>query len=78
MAEILIAIEVAYANPEQQVLIALNLPKGATAWKFTGLCGMTLKKPDGSGRQSDKPDCSIVLPGRVCKYLPDISAKLLN
>jgi putative ubiquitin-RnfH superfamily antitoxin RatB of RatAB toxin-antitoxin module len=30
MAETLIDVEVAYANPEQQVIVALKMPEGAT------------------------------------------------
>jgi putative ubiquitin-RnfH superfamily antitoxin RatB of RatAB toxin-antitoxin module len=62
MAEILIAIEVAYANPEQQVIVALNLPEGATAGQAISASGLLARFPEIDGA-----DIKAGIFGSVCK-----------
>ena len=62
MAEILIAIEVAYANPEQQVIVALNLPEGATAGQAITASGLLNRFPE-----IDESDIKTGIFGSVCR-----------
>ena len=62
MAEALIDIEVAYANPEQQVIITLNLPEGATARQAISASGLLNRFPE-----IDKTDIKAGIFGSVCK-----------
>ena len=46
MAEALIDIEVAYANPEQQVIVTLAMPEGATVGQAITASGLLTRFPE--------------------------------
>jgi putative ubiquitin-RnfH superfamily antitoxin RatB of RatAB toxin-antitoxin module len=62
MDEILIAIEVAYANPEQQVLVALNMPLGTTVEQAIQASGLPSRFPEIAAS-----DLKVGIFGSVCK-----------
>ena len=62
MAELSIAIEVAYATSEQQVLIALSLPKGATVAQAITASGLLNQFPE-----IDSAAIKAGIFGSVCK-----------
>ena len=62
MAEALIDIEVAYANPEQQVIVALNMPEGATVEQSISASGLLTRFPEIDGA-----DIKAGIFGSVCK-----------
>ena len=62
MAEPLIAIEVAYATPEQQVLIALDMPEGATVEQAITASGLLARFPE-----IDAADIKAGIFGSACK-----------
>ena len=58
----LIAIEVAYANPEQQVIIALEMPQGATVEQAIKASGLLSQFPE-----IDQATLKVGIFGSVCK-----------
>ncbi|UOA08968.1 RnfH family protein [Methylobacter sp. S3L5C] len=62
MDEMLIAIEVAYANDEQQVLVALNMPTGTTAEQAIQASGLLSRFPEITAT-----DLKVGIFGSVCK-----------
>jgi len=46
MAKPMIPVEVAYARPEEQVILRLEVPEGATALQAIELSGITRRFPD--------------------------------
>ncbi|VAW82275.1 UPF0125 protein RatB [hydrothermal vent metagenome] len=46
MAKPMIPVEVAYARPEEQVILRLEVPEGATAFQAIELSGITRRFPD--------------------------------
>ena len=46
MADKLIDVEVAYANPEQQVIVALKIPEGATVEQAINASGLLNRFPE--------------------------------
>jgi putative ubiquitin-RnfH superfamily antitoxin RatB of RatAB toxin-antitoxin module len=62
MDEILIAIEVAYATPEQQVIVALDMPEGTTVEQAIQASGLLNRFPEISAT-----DLKIGIFGSVCK-----------
>ena len=78
MAEPLIAIEVAYATPEQQVLIALDMPEGATVEQAITASGLLARFPEIDGADIktgifgsvSKPDQPLKPGDRVEIYRP--------
>ena len=62
MAEGLIAIEVAYATPEQQAIVALNMPKDATVAQAITASGLLNQFPEIDGA-----DIKAGIFGSVCK-----------
>lgn len=62
MAETLIDIEVAYANPEQQVILALKMPEGATVEHAINASGLLNHFPE-----IDWADIKVGIFGSVCK-----------
>jgi uncharacterized protein len=62
MAEALIDIEVAYANPGQQVIVALKIPEGATVKEAVHASGLLSRFPE-----IDETDLKVGIFGSVCK-----------
>jgi putative ubiquitin-RnfH superfamily antitoxin RatB of RatAB toxin-antitoxin module len=62
MTEELIAIEVAYALPEQQTIIALNLPKGVTVEQAISASKLLEFYPD-----INKAELKVGIFGSACK-----------
>ena len=62
MAETLIDVEVAYANPEQQVLVALKMPEGTTVEQAIHASGLLGRFPE-----IDATDLKAGIFGSVCK-----------
>jgi putative ubiquitin-RnfH superfamily antitoxin RatB of RatAB toxin-antitoxin module len=62
MAETVIEVEVAYANPEQQVLVALKMPAGATVEQAIHASGLLSRFPEIDGT-----DLKAGIFGSVCK-----------
>ena len=62
MAEEFIAIEVAYALPKQQVIIALTLPKGATVEQAISASKLLDLYPD-----INKTELNVCVFGSACK-----------
>jgi putative ubiquitin-RnfH superfamily antitoxin RatB of RatAB toxin-antitoxin module len=62
MADTLIDIEVAYANPEQQVIVALKMPEGATVEQAITASGLLTRFPEIDGI-----DIKAGIFGSVCK-----------
>lgn len=62
MAEAMIDIEVAYARPEQQVIVALSVPDGTTVEQAISASGLLSRFPD-----IDKTDLKAGIFGGVCK-----------
>lgn len=62
MAEPLIDIEVAYAKPEQQVIVTLTLPEGATVEQAIKASGLLNRFPE-----IDATDIKAGIFGCVCK-----------
>jgi len=62
MDETLIAIEVAYATDEQQVIVALNMPVGSTAEQAIQVSGLLNRFPEIAAT-----DLNVGIFGSVCK-----------
>ena len=62
MVERMITIEVAYAVPEQQVLITLEMPEGVTAEQAVKASGLLSQFPEIQGRE-----LAVGIFGAVCK-----------
>jgi uncharacterized protein len=62
MDEMLIDVEVAYANPEQQVIVALKMPEGATVEQAIQASGLLSRFPEIDGA-----DLKAGIFGSVCK-----------
>ena len=62
MAEALIDVEVAYATPEQQVIVALKMPEGATVEQAINASGLLNRFPEIDGA-----DIKVGIFGSVCK-----------
>jgi hypothetical protein len=62
MAEALIDVEVAYATPEQQVIIVLKVPEGATVEHAINASGLLNQFPE-----IDAADIKAGIFGSVCK-----------
>ena len=62
MAEASIDVEVAYATPEQQVIVALKMPEGATVKQAINASGLLNRFPE-----IDETDIKAGIFGRVCK-----------
>jgi putative ubiquitin-RnfH superfamily antitoxin RatB of RatAB toxin-antitoxin module len=62
MAETLIDVEVAYATPEQQVIVALKMPEGVTVQQAIHASGLLSRFPE-----IDKTDLKAGVFGSVCK-----------
>ena len=62
MVEVLIAIEVAYATPEQQVLIALDMPEDATVEQAISASGLLTRFPE-----INQTELKTGIFGSVCK-----------
>ena len=62
MAEVLIDVEVAYATPEQQVIIDLKLPEGATVEHAINASGLLNQFPE-----MDAADIKAGIFGSLCK-----------
>lgn len=58
----LIEIEVAYAKPEEQVIITVKVPQGTTIAQAVGLSGLLPRFPEISG-----PELKLGVFGVVCK-----------
>jgi putative ubiquitin-RnfH superfamily antitoxin RatB of RatAB toxin-antitoxin module len=81
MAESLIPVEVAYAKPEEQVILRLEVPEGSTVLQAIELSGITQRFPEidmnnlklGIFGKLKKPD-QVLAPGdRVEIYRPLIA-----
>jgi putative ubiquitin-RnfH superfamily antitoxin RatB of RatAB toxin-antitoxin module len=57
----MIEVEVAYARPERQVIVALNLPEGSTAAEAINASGLRQQFPD-----IDWADCPVGLFAKPC------------
>ena len=62
MADGLIDVEVAYATPEQQVIVALKMPEGATAEQAINVSGLLSRF-----QEIDETDLKAGIFGSVCK-----------
>ena len=62
MADKLIDVEVAYANPEQQVIVALKMPEGTTAEQAILASNLLNRFPEIDGA-----DLKVGIFGSVCK-----------
>ena len=62
MAEVLIDVEVAYATPEQQVIVTLTLPEGGTVEQAIHASGLLNRFPEIDGT-----DIKAGIFGSVCK-----------
>ena len=62
MAEVLIDVEVAYATPEQQVILALKMPEGATVEDAINVSGLLNHFPEITWA-----DIKAGIFGSVCK-----------
>ena len=62
MAETLIDVEVAYANPEQQEIVALKMPEGTTVGHAINASGLLNHFPE-----IDWADIKVGIFGSVCK-----------
>ena len=62
MADTLIDIEVAYANPEKQVIVALKMPEGATVEQAINASGLLNYFPEIGWA-----DIKVGIFGSVCK-----------
>ena len=62
MDEMLIDVEVAYATPEQQVIVALKMPVGATVEQAIQTSGLLSRFPE-----IDATDLKVGIFGSVCK-----------
>ena len=62
MDETLIDVEVAYANPEQQVIVALEMQEGVTVEQAIQASGLLNRFPE-----IDAPDLKVGIFGSVCK-----------
>ena len=62
MADELITVEVAYATPEQQVIVALKMPEGATAEQAINASGLL-----HHFQEIDGADLKAGIFGNVCK-----------
>lgn len=58
----LIEVEVAYAKPEEQVIVALHMPQGATIMQAVTLSGLLKRFPEIS-----LSDLKVGVFGNVCK-----------
>ena len=58
----MIDVEVAYANPEQQVIVALNMPAGATVEQAIQASGLLSRFPE-----IDATNLKTGIFGSVCK-----------
>ena len=66
MAETLIDVEVAYATPEQQMIVALKMPEGTTVEQAIHASGLLSRFPEIEGT-----DLKAGIFGSVCKlYQP--------
>ena len=62
MAEALIDVEVAYATPEQQMIVALKMPEGTTVEQAINVSGLLDRFPE-----IDAADIKVGIFGNVCK-----------
>ena len=62
MAEVLIDVEVAYAKPEQQVIVTLTLPEGTTVEQAIHASDLLNRFPE-----IDRTDIKAGIFGSVCK-----------
>ena len=62
MADTLIDIEVAYANPEQQVIVVLKMPEGVTVEHAINASGLLKRFPE-----IDAVDIKVGIFGCACK-----------
>ncbi len=62
MGEMLIDVEVAYANPEQQVIVALEMQEGVTVEQAIQASGLLNRFPE-----IDATDLKVGVFGSVCK-----------
>ena len=62
MDEAMIDVEVAYATPEQQVLVALNMPTGATVEQAIQASGVLSRFPE-----IEATNLKVGIFGSVCK-----------
>jgi hypothetical protein len=62
MDETLIDVEVAYANPEQQVIVALEMQEGVTVEQVIQASGLLNRFPE-----IDATDLKVGIFGSVCK-----------
>jgi putative ubiquitin-RnfH superfamily antitoxin RatB of RatAB toxin-antitoxin module len=62
MAEALIDVEVAYAKPEEQVIVALKIPEGATVGEAVHASGLLSRFPE-----IDETDLKVGIFGSICK-----------
>ncbi|MDD1614406.1 MAG: RnfH family protein, partial [Methylococcaceae bacterium] len=62
MAEVLIDVEVAYATPEQQMIVALKMPEGATVEQAINASGLLNCFPEIVWA-----DIKVGIFGSVCK-----------
>jgi len=62
MAETLIDVEVAYANPEHQVIVVLKMPEGTTVEHAINASGLLSRFPE-----IDETDIKAGIFGSVCK-----------
>jgi uncharacterized protein len=62
MADTLIDVEVAYATPEQQVILTLKVPEGTTAVQAVKASGLLSRFPEIGGA-----DIKVGIFGSVCK-----------
>ena len=81
MADSLIPVEVAYAKPEEQVILRLDVPQGTTALQAIELSGITQRFPEidmnnlklGIFGKLKKPDQVLAAGDRVEIYRPLIA-----
>ncbi len=81
MAETLIPVEVAYAKPEEQVILRLEVPEGTTAIQAIEMSGITRRFPEidmnnlklGIFGKLKKPDQVLTAGDRVEIYRPLIA-----
>ena len=81
MADSLIPVEVAYAKPEEQVILRLEVPQGTTALQAIELSGITQRFPEidmnnlklGIFGKLKKPDQVLAAGDRVEIYRPLIA-----
>lgn len=61
MAEPLIDVEVAYAKPEEQVIVALNVPEGSSVEQAIKASGLLARFPE-----IELPEIKVGIFGNVC------------